>query len=427
MISIFTKGLIKVCMRKIVWFLLMIISTVNVWAISDPYYIKSVAFTQSSTENLALIPIFRLNEAFVFSFDDLTGIETDFFYKIVHCNQNWEPSNLKLTEYVSGIQPARLVNYQTSFNTFQPFVHYSVQLPNGSTKVTISGNYIIEIYNDVNEKILERRFVLYEDLAKVALEVKKTRNINASPFKQNIYLNIDFETLQLQNPKQNVQVVVLQNGQWFNVLTQLKPQYVIGNQFKYQYDEETNFWAGNEFLYFDNSDMRQVNNTVERLTRTDLFQTYLWTKIPQGNNNSYSFYQDVNGSFKYRNALRENNITEADYAWVYFSYKLNKLPNNQKLYIVGLFNNYQFTPDFELTFDEPSGLYKTALLLKQGFTNYKYVITNDNGKVLEELNPDGNFFETENQYHALVYYKAETDRYARIIGLGKADSKLITN
>ncbi|WKW47387.1 DUF5103 domain-containing protein [Myroides sp. JBRI-B21084] len=414
-------------MRKILVFLIVFISALNVDAMNDPYYIKSVAFTQSSSENLALVPIFRLNEPFVFSFEDLNGIETDYFYKIVHCDENWQPSNLKITEYISGIQPSRFVSYQTSFNTFQPFVHYSVQLPNSNTKITISGNYIIEIYNDANEKVIERRFVLYEDLAKVALEVKKTRNLNASPFKQNIYLNIDFETLQLQNPKQNVQVVVLQNGQWYNALTQIKPQYVISNQFKYQYDEETNFWAGNEFLYFDNSDMRQVNNTVERISRTDLFQTFLWPKIAQSTNKSYSFYQDVNGGFKSRNALRGNNITEADYAWVYFGYKLNKLPSNQKLYIVGMFNNYQLTPDYELQYDDTNDLYKTALLLKQGFTNYKYVITNEDGKVLENLNPEGNFFETENEYYALVYYKAETDRFARVIGLGKADSKLITN
>ncbi len=39
----------------------------------------------------------------------------------------------------------------------------------------------------------------------------------------------------------------------------------------------------------------------------------------------------------------------------------------------------------------------------------------------------GTFFETENQYNALIYYKTESDRYERIIGMGKADSKLITN
>lgn len=59
----------------------------------------------------------------------------------------------------------------------------------------------------------------------------------------------------------------------------LSPQYVIGNQFQYQYDEETNFWAGNEYL-FDNSDIKMVNNNVEKITRTDLFEVTLREKYP---------------------------------------------------------------------------------------------------------------------------------------------------
>ncbi|UUV21557.1 type IX secretion system plug protein [Paenimyroides aestuarii] len=411
-------------MKKNILFFLFFILTTTSYAIADPYYIKSVSFHQG---NESLIPIFRLNESFVFSFDDLTGIEADYYYKIVHYTRDWKPSNLKVTQYIRGIQPLRIASYQTSFNTLQPFVHYTVRFPNRDTKILLSGNYMLEIYNDANEKVIERRFVLYEDLTTVAMEIKKTRNLDVAPAKQNVYLTIDFGEMQLQNPKKNVQIVILQNGQWFNALTNLQPQYMIGNQFQYQYDQETNFWAGNEYLFFDDSDIRQVNNNVERITRTDLFQVYLRPKFPLKNSNFYTFYQDINGGFKTRNALRQNNITEADYAWVYFTYKLEQLPDSQELHIVGMFNDYQINADSELKFNESEKAYKTALLLKQGFTNYKYVVTTTNGKVLEELNPDGNFFETENQYHTLVYYKTESDPYDRIIGLGKADSKLITN
>src|SRR5690606_24385412 len=126
-------------------------------------------------------------------------------------------------------------------------------------------------------------------------------------------------------------------------------------------------------------------------------------------------------------ALQTNGDTEADYVWVYFSYHLDKLPNNQKLHVVGMFNDYQLNNDSELKFDEASQSYKTALLLKQGFTNYKYVIAKNDGTVLEELILDEKYLQSENQYHGLVYYKTNSNRYESIIGLGKADSKLITN
>ncbi len=393
-------------------------------AAKDPYYIKSVSFNQG---NESLIPIFRLNEPFQFSFDDLMGSESNYYYKIVHCTRDWKPSNLKVTEYLKGMQNLRISTFETSFNTLQAFVHYKLTLPNRDTKFMISGNYKLEIYDEANEKVIERRFILYEDLVSVALEIKKTRNLQFAPVKQNVYMTIDFNNFTAQNPKKNVNVLILQNGQWHNALTNLEPQYVIGNQFKYQYDEETNFWAGNEYLFLDNSDIKLVNHNVAKITRNDLFEVMLHAKYPLKESKFYTFYQDINGGFKSRNALRQNHNTEADYAWVYFNYHLDKLPASQKLYIVGMFNNYQLISDYELKFDEASQAYTTALLLKQGFTNYKYVIANENGVILDELNPDGNFFETENQYNALIYYKTESDRYERIIGMGKADSKLITN
>ena len=410
---------------KRIFLVIFFLCSLKNFAVSDPYYIKSVAFHQGKE---ALIPIFKLGETFQFAFDDLIGNEADYYYKIVHCDRDWKPSNLKVTEYIGGLQNTRIATYKTSFNTLQMFVHYNVSFPNRDTKILISGNYRMEIYNVDDEKVFERRFVLYEDAVNVGMQVKKTRNLDVAASKQNIYMDIDFGSMVLQNPQKNVNVVLLQNGQWYNALTEIKPQYILGNQFKYQYDAETNFWAGNEYLYFDTSDIRRINNNVLKITRGDLYEVYLYPKSPLKDSNVYSYYQDVNGSFIARNRDRdENPETESDYMWVYFTYNMEKLPSSQKLFVVGMFNNYQLSNDYELEFDEASQTYKTALLVKQGFTNYKYVIAKNDGKILEELNPDGNFYETENAYQALVYYKNASDRYERVIGFGKADSQLITN
>jgi hypothetical protein len=56
---------------------------------------------------------------------------------------------------------------------------------------------------------------------------------------------------------------------------------------------------------------------------------------------------------------------------------------------------------------------KKAILVKQGFTNYKYTIADERG-VIDHENADGNFYQTENEYTALVYYRENIDRYDRI-------------
>jgi hypothetical protein len=66
-------------------------------------------------------------------------------------------------------------------------------------------------------------------------------------------------------------------------------------------------------------------------------------------------------------------------------------------------------------------------MLKQGFTNYQYVLADKKGKIDYENALDGNFFQTENNYFVLVYYRENGQRYDRIIGSGTASSVDIIN
>ena len=75
-----------------------------------------------------------------------------------------------------------------------------------------------------------------------------------------------------------------------------------------------------------------------------------------------------------------------------------------------------------MDYNAEKGIYEKALMIKQGFTNYQYVISDSKRNVDEENAIDGNFQQTENNYIALVYYKENNQRYYRIIGRGIASS-----
>ena len=79
-----------------------------------------------------------------------------------------------------------------------------------------------------------------------------------------------------------------------------------------------------------------------------------------------------------------------------------------------------------MKFNEESQVYENTMLLKQGFYNYKYVVVNADESV-DEGAISGNFFETENDYKVLVYYRDLGARYDRIIGLGEGNSVNISN
>jgi hypothetical protein len=222
-------------------------------------------------------------------------------------------------------------------------------------------------------------------------------------------------------------VVLIQNGKLNGAIKNIAPQYTIANDLIYKYNTETQFWAGNEFLYFENKDIRAANNNISRVDgTTEIYSAYLYTNNARANF-PYSVFEDINGNFVVRNLNAENSDIEADYAWVYFSLSAPTFNNDHEIYINGMFNNYSLTPEFKMDYNPKKGVYEKALLIKQGFTNFEYVVVDNKGAIDYENAIDGNFYQTENDYSILVYYRENTDRYDRVIGKGNANSLNIIN
>lgn len=390
-----------------------------------PYHIKTVCFVQN---NQNAVPIFELGSGFQFQFDDLFGNEANYYYEIIHCDYNWNPSNIQKNEYLQGFDNQRIQNYTNSFNTLQIYSHYNLSLPNQFTQqLRLSGNYILKILNDDKEVVFSRKFMLYENNATVPIQVKRARNVSVIEQKHNLDFAIKSSTINFQNPLKNIKVSLIQNGDFNTEIKNIQPQYTIGNDLIYKYDTETQFWAGNEFLYFENKDIRIASNNIARVdSSTDIYNCLLYTNNARANF-PYTLYQDINGNFVVKNSNASNNEVEADYAWIYFSLSAPTFRLNKDIYVCGMFNNYSLSPEYKMDYNEKKGIYEKAILIKQGFTNYKYVIADSKRNIDNENAIDGNFYQTENEYTILTYYKENTGRYDRIIGKGTANSLNIIN
>lgn len=393
--------------------------------ITPPYNIKTVSFLQ---DNQNVVPVFPLGNGFQFAFDDLFGNEADYYYEIVHCDYNWIPTAIPKNEYLQGFDNQRIQDYTNSFNALQLYSHYALSIPNKFTQqLLISGNYILKILNDDKEVLFSRKFILYEDLASVPIQVKRSRVLSNIEYKQNLDFSINSSTINFQNPLKNIKVLLFQNGKINSAIKTIVPQYTIGNQLVYKYDTETQFWAGNEFHYFENKDIRAANNNVSRSdSSTAIYNSLLFTNNARGNF-PYTFYQDINGNFVVKNINAADNAIEADYAWVYFSLSAPAFQLDKGIYVQGMFNNYSMTPEFKMDYNPKKGIYEKAILIKQGFTNYEYTIADAKGIIDSENAIDGNFYQTENEYTILVYYRESIDRYDRVIGKGNANSVNIIN
>ncbi len=392
--------------------------------VNPPFHIKTVSFVQGGQN---AIPLFRLGDPFELQFDDLHGNEEDYFYRITHCDYDWQPSQLSRNEFMTGVDDQRIINYMNSLNALQIYSHYKLAFPNQFTQLKVSGNYLITILNDDREIVFSRKLILFENLVSVPTQVKTARNVKDMQAKHNIDFAIRSTNIIFQSPLQNVKVMIMQNGKINQAITNIKPMFTIGNDLIYKYDKETQFWAGNEYMFFENKNILAANNSIGRVdSNGGLYNSYLFTNAARASQ-PYTFWPDVNGNFLVNSLNAVNNEIESDYAWVYFKLSAPLANQNKDIYIVGMFNNYVLTEENRLEYNPKTKLYEKALMIKQGFANYRYIVA-DKNKVIDEENAiDGNFYQTENNYFTIVYYRENNQRYDRVIGKGTASSIDIIN
>lgn len=389
---------------------------------TDVEYIKTVVLKSETTN--AFAPIFRLGETFSLSFDDVEADEKDYYYLLEHCDYNWNKSNITANEYVIGFNKNRIRNYENSFNTLQYYTHYTVSFPNEKTKIILSGNYKLSVLDENDEIVMTRKLVVVSPKTDVGVTIHRTRAIETITTQQTVQFVVNYSNLNLNNPSEEIKVAILQNNNWNTALYNLKPQYFKMNQLVYKYDKETSFWGGNEYLNFDNKIIRNTSLNISKVfLGDDIFYTYLFTD-EERHKKPYTYFPDINGNFLVRNLEGENAALDADYTWVHFSLKTDNQIHNKDIYVYGNFNNWQFSPINKMKFNNRTGLYELPILLKQGFYNYRFATLDPKEKV-NNYEIDGSFFQTENEYTVLVYYRKMGARFDEVIGIGSAYSDVI--
>lgn len=392
--------------------------------VNPPDFIKTINFRGDTPESQ--LPVLKLGEQLILEFDALNGDEADYYYKIEHFNYDWSPSVLVKSEYLNGFDNQRIIDYENSFNTFQIYSHYILQIPNNQTRgLLVSGNYMIKIFNDYDELVFSRKFMVVEQKANVGVEIKRSRDVRLVNEKQSVDIIISSNFMNFNNPKETVRTLIIQNNNLNTAISGLKPLYTLGNQLIYKYDTETSFWAGNEYLFIDTKDLRVATLGTQSIALKELYNNYLFTDIVRSER-PYTYNPDINGNYLITALDREDPNIEADYAWVHFSLQMEELFGDSDLYIYGNFNNYSINDSTKMYYDNKSNTYKASILLKQGFYNYKYILF-DSKNGLNEGFISGNFYQTENDYKVLVYYRDLGARYDRIIGIGIANSVNISN
>ena len=95
---------------KQILFLLCIQNTLGQvqYEVNSPSNIKSIVFKGPTEDQF---PIAQIGESIYLEFDDLLANEQDYYYKIIHCDYDWTPSNLLKSQYLNGVDNQRIIDY----------------------------------------------------------------------------------------------------------------------------------------------------------------------------------------------------------------------------------------------------------------------------------------------------------------------------
>jgi hypothetical protein len=387
--------------------------------------IQTVQFFKSGS--LYSYPILELgnpNESLLLSFDDLSGNRKDFQYSIIHCDANWNPSDLFTNQYIDGSPYESVINYESSFNTYQKYTHYWLYLPGNYMKPKINGNYILKVYYADNEDslVITRRFYVYQNKIVISAIVKRPTYAKYRNTGQEIDFEVSYYSgLNLMNPMNDIRVVIRQNQRWDNPIVGLRPKFISDNTMIFDYEEENLFEGVNEFRNIDLRSYRNAGYGVKKIYLDSLYNFILYPDEDLSYN-SYSNWSDINGERVISGENASIPINEVDYVMAHFKL-LTPYPKDEgDVYLFGALTDWRLQDQFKLNYNDTLRLYETNVKLKQGYYNYHYVEVNKENGYIDATRFQGCHYEAENDYAILIYFKTPELNVDELLGVSFINS-----
>ncbi len=406
-------------MKKYITMLILLMYTTIVCAQKNEIYDPNISTLQVVAGDRWLsMPVIRLNQDEVINigFDDLTHEYRRFTYTIEHCDADWTVSEgLFPSDFIEGFVEGNTIDdKEESVNTNMLYTHYALSIPNDRCRIRMGGNYRVTVYDENNDhqKIFVAHFMVLDPRMGVMMEVSSNTDIDINKSHQQVAMKLSYGSVTVTEPHEQIKSVVMQNGRWNTAVVNTPAQYFMPNGLQWLHSKELIFEAGNEYHKFEmlDPDHPSMGVDVIRWDGTD-YHVYPFACEPQ---NNYVYDEDANGAFYIRNSDNYENDRSSEYMLVHYLLKTNPIKDGN-IYIDGRWTNEQLTPDYQMTYNEESGYYEAVIQQKLGYYNYHFIVVHDDGTI-RQLPSDGNFYQTENKYQCLIYYRGKQDRTDILVG-----------
>jgi hypothetical protein len=346
------------------------------------------------------------------SFDEMSHAYHRYTYKVEHCEADWSTSkDIFESDYLEGFNNNIIDNYVNSVNTTELYTRYSFQIPNAQCRLKISGNYKVCITDEESgDKILEACFMVVEPTVSSSMSILTNTDIDVNKSHQQLDLQVDYGNLNITDPTSQIYTVIMQNYRWDNAVINPRPNYIGNNKLTWTHNRNLIFDGSNEYRKFEMLDVHHPTMGIEHIDYVNTaYHFYPFESNPRLN---YLYDEDANGAFYIRNSDNVDNDYTCDYVWVHYTMYSERVEG--KVYINGWWTNDSFENKYEMQYNNIKKCYEATILQKQGYYSYQYIVMREDGTTTF-LPAEGSFFETENSYQALIYYKATGERTFKLV------------
>lgn len=386
--------------------------------------IKTVQFYSYGDQESMPICKVKSTDRLELHFDDIDTRVKSYYYAYELCDYNWQPVNVSPFDFIKGFTQQRITSYRFSSLANTRYIHYQVVLPEANSLPTRSGNYLLRVFldGDTSRTVFTRGMLVLGSRSSVSAQMIKPLSPGMYNTHQQLKFTINVEGIDGSNISQQIKIVVLQNHRWDNALGNVPATFIRNNSMEFSNPNAFLFAADNEWRWLDLRSFLLLSDRVDsaNTARTDVYVKPDKDRSRQG----YAFYSDLDGGFIISTYESINPLWQGDYANVHFKFVTpTKQPYAGKdLYLIGQLTDYGYNENTKMQFNAEKGYYETTRYLKQGYYSYGYTLVDkDNPENKSTL--EGDYWETENRYTILVYYKSFTDQADHLIGVSNINTR----
>lgn len=357
-------------------------------------------------------PILELNrdESLSLLFETEGFESRQFVISFTHHNPDWTRSAIPPEYYIEGFYETYLSGGAANRSDLFRYRQFSFTFPNRDIQFRFSGNYMIRVEeSDTGRLVFTLPFFVFENEGSLRASVQTDfsgnngRRILHRPAAR--YSSPGFAEL----PQFDLLFMFAQNRFWGRTKDASETDFSDRTNIRFELDAESAFIGNYEFRKINLENLSQLNPDIDEMDPADTPVALLLDEDIDGlpDESSMAAVSAQYGPVRNLNSR---------YAVAKFRFETEKqFKENEEIYLTGDFNNWKISDSMKLSDREASGFRSVDTILKQGIYRYKYIVYD--GETIDDTRFDNGFSETNQEYHAFVYYRDPETRAFRLLQL----------